>query len=533
MAKRKHRHRRQRPGVIGPALRPVAWSAMLGAAMTAVTVNPAYANPPALTYAEPALPNQVPDAGARPAPAGPVQLPGGAATTVPLSPGAVTVGLGPLAQRITDLEVEVSSLGEQLKQLTIDREQIQAEVRMLTEAWREAVAALHTAETAAETAAEDAYKRAVALPPGAVDSDLRGLGALSRLQQDRSTGSEDIEAQQLKRARETERAAYLAFTDANGRQADANTRFATLQSTFRQRERALLDLRQRNSSQLAAIEREREAREQRLGAGYLGSDSIAGMQAHPKAKKAVQFALAQLGEAYLWGAEGPNRWDCSGLMWGAYRSAGETLPRVSRDQYQATKSRQVSPNALLPGDLVFFSSSRTDASKIHHVGMYIGGGKMVHAPTTGDVVKISTVWWSRFYAATRVVGAVPVAPKPAPTTPGTNPTTPGSGTTTPTDPGPTTPDPGPSTPPDPGPTTPPDPGPTTPPDPGPTTPPDPGPTTPPDPGPTSPPDPGPTTPPDPPSAGATAPTEPPEDTEEPPGAAEATTQAPTGAARRP
>ena len=63
-------------------------------------------------------------------------------------------------------------------------------------------------------------------------------------------------------------------------------------------------------------------------------------------------------------------------------------------------------SALLPGDLIFFASGSSWQS-VHHVGMYLGGGKMVHAPTTGDVVKVSTVWWSRFYAATRVYGAVP------------------------------------------------------------------------------------------------------------------------------
>lgn len=473
MAKRKHRHQRQRDGVIGPALRPVAWSALLSAALAAAGVaTPAYAAPPlpVAAYAEPGAQDQVPDAGDRPQPAGLVRLPG--ATTSPTSPffpaPVVNTTLGPLALQITAAETALASVGEQLKQLAIEREEIQTDLATLADAWQEARTALSSAETRAKAAAEAAYKRAAELPPGAVGSDLHGLGALSRLQKESPTGSE-AEASQLKRAQEVERAAQLAHSDAETRQQDTAARYAALQTTFHQHEQALLTLRNDNSSQLTAIEREREAQEQRLGAGYSGGDTIAGLQAHPKAKQAVRFALAQLGESYVWGAEGPNTWDCSGLMWGAYRSAGLTLPRVSRAQYQATKTRTVSPNALLPGDLLFFSSSRTDASKIHHVGMYIGGGKMVHAPTTGDVVKISTVWWSRFYAATRVVGAVPApatppsqTPQPTPTTPSPTPTTPSPRPTNPASPRPTNPASPKPTPPATPPTTPtPTPGPTT------------------------------------------------------------------------
>jgi cell wall-associated NlpC family hydrolase len=428
MAKRKHR-RRQRDGVLGPALRPVAWSAALTAALAAVVPTPAQAEVLS-TYADP-LPDQVPDAGARPAPTGALQMPGGGTTTAVIPTAPVTSGLGPLAQQLVTAETEVATIGEQLKQVAIEREQIQAELATLRTAWEAAQEERRAAEKVAETAAEEAYKRAAELPPGAIGSDLHGLGAPARLQQQRP-GESETAARDLTRARETEEAAYLAYTDAVARQGVTDSRYTGLQTTYKQREQALVALRQRNSTQLAAIEREREAREQRLGAVYLNGASAAGMQAHEKAKRAVQFALAQLGEPYLWGAEGPNRWDCSGLMWAAYGSVGQTLPRVSRDQYQGTRTREVSPTALVPGDLLFFSSSRTDASKIHHVGMYIGGGKMVHAPTTGDVVKISTVWWSRFFAATRVVGAVR-APAAGPTTPA-SPTTPPS---TPAQPRPT------------------------------------------------------------------------------------------------
>ena len=161
--------------------------------------------------------------------------------------------------------------------------------------------------------------------------------------------------------------------------------------------------------QLIEIERQQEAAEQQIGAGYVSNQSISGMAAHPRALAAVRYALAQLGDPYKWSEEGPNQFDCSGLMWAAYRSPGADyfdLPRVSRDQYAATRGRTVPQSALLPGDLLFFASG-SSWTTIHHVGMYIGNGKMVQAPTTGDVVKISVVRWSRLYAATRVIGAVP------------------------------------------------------------------------------------------------------------------------------
>ncbi|MEV5713178.1 NlpC/P60 family protein [Amycolatopsis mediterranei] len=99
------------------------------------------------------------------------------------------------------------------------------------------------------------------------------------------------------------------------------------------------------------------------------------------AQAAVNAALSKLGSAYVYGATGPSTFDCSGLTRWAYGQAGITLPRTSREQ--STFGAAVPRDQLQPGDLVFFYSP------VSHVGMYIGDGKMVHAPDTGDVVKIS------------------------------------------------------------------------------------------------------------------------------------------------
>ncbi|RZU33574.1 NlpC/P60 family protein [Blastococcus saxobsidens] len=115
------------------------------------------------------------------------------------------------------------------------------------------------------------------------------------------------------------------------------------------------------------------------------------------AQIAVDAALAQRGKPYLWGGDGPGSFDCSGLTRFAFHAAGITLPRASRMQAQVGQS--VSRDQLRPGDLVFFYRP------ISHVGIYIGDGKMVHAPTSGDVVKISNVdSLGGFSGARRVAG---------------------------------------------------------------------------------------------------------------------------------
>ncbi|MFE6872490.1 NlpC/P60 family protein [Kitasatospora sp. NPDC057692] len=99
-----------------------------------------------------------------------------------------------------------------------------------------------------------------------------------------------------------------------------------------------------------------------------------------RAATIVQFAYSQLGKPYVWGATGPSGYDCSGLTGAAYRAAGVKLPRVSQDQWKA--GARIARGDLQPGDLVFFYDD------LHHVGLYIGGGKMIHAPRTGKNVEI-------------------------------------------------------------------------------------------------------------------------------------------------
>ncbi|WP_346012521.1 bifunctional lytic transglycosylase/C40 family peptidase [Streptomyces sp. SID3343] len=119
---------------------------------------------------------------------------------------------------------------------------------------------------------------------------------------------------------------------------------------------------------------------------------------------AVNWAQTKLGTPYLWGGEGSaadgGRFDCSGLTQAAYETVGITLPRVANDQWNA--GPHPSRDQLLPGDLVFFATDLSDPRSIHHVGMYVGNGQMLHAPYTGTVIKFGPMDRPDYIGATRV-----------------------------------------------------------------------------------------------------------------------------------
>jgi peptidoglycan DL-endopeptidase CwlO len=107
----------------------------------------------------------------------------------------------------------------------------------------------------------------------------------------------------------------------------------------------------------------------------------------------VAFAYDQLGDRYVYGASGPNAWDCSGLTQGAWAAAGVSLPHSSTAQYSS--GRKVSKSELQPGDLVFFYSP------ISHVGIYIGDGNMIHASNPSKPVAIAPIDYIPYSGAVR------------------------------------------------------------------------------------------------------------------------------------
>lgn len=122
-----------------------------------------------------------------------------------------------------------------------------------------------------------------------------------------------------------------------------------------------------------------------------------------KAQAIINLAKAQLGKPYVWGAEGPNAFDCSGLTYYVYGQNGVSLPRTAREQ--SNVGTTISQSQLQPGDLIF--SSTDGSGRVTHVGIYIGNGQMIHAPQEGDVVKVtnsnSSYWQSTFVTAKRVL----------------------------------------------------------------------------------------------------------------------------------
>jgi cell wall-associated NlpC family hydrolase len=109
-----------------------------------------------------------------------------------------------------------------------------------------------------------------------------------------------------------------------------------------------------------------------------------------KVDKAIAFAQAQLGEPYKWGGAGPGSWDCSGLVMKAWGAAGVSFPHSAGAQF--SQSKRVSVGSIQRGDLVFWSNG--SAKSIYHVAMYLGGGKMIHAPRPGRSVEIvSLTYW--------------------------------------------------------------------------------------------------------------------------------------------
>ncbi|WP_353943847.1 NlpC/P60 family protein [Streptomyces sp. HUAS MG91] len=141
-------------------------------------------------------------------------------------------------------------------------------------------------------------------------------------------------------------------------------------------------------NRLEKKERERlrkleEQAEQQAQTAWLSSGVLKEIdgRATPAGKKAVQFATAQLGKPYVWGAEGPKSYDCSGLTSQAWAAAGHGIPRTSQEQWKQLKHIDIQD--MRPGDLIIYHD---DAS---HVGMYIGDGAIIHAPRPGRTVTVA------------------------------------------------------------------------------------------------------------------------------------------------
>ena len=143
-------------------------------------------------------------------------------------------------------------------------------------------------------------------------------------------------------------------------------------------ESLLSKLKKEDRERLARLAEQEEDADQK--SSLAAAKALSGVSG--RSGKALQYALKQIGDRYVFGADGMTTWDCSGLTMRAFQNAGVSLPHSSRAQYNYGKS--VKRSDLKPGDLVFFGRP------ISHVGIYLGNGKMVHAPRSGSRVKVAS-----------------------------------------------------------------------------------------------------------------------------------------------
>jgi cell wall-associated NlpC family hydrolase len=153
---------------------------------------------------------------------------------------------------------------------------------------------------------------------------------------------------------------------------------AVAQDKLKKAEAILAKLKKEDRERLAKLAQQQEDADQ--ASSLAQAKALSGISG--RAGLAIKFATKQIGDRYVFGADGMTYWDCSGLTMRAYQSAGVNLPHSSAAQSRMGKS--VPFNQKKPGDLVFFGRP------VSHVGIYIGGGKMVHAPRSGSRVKIAS-----------------------------------------------------------------------------------------------------------------------------------------------
>lgn len=286
----------------------------------------------------------------------------------PVSPARAEPSASELTQQINKSSVELEKIVEAYNALNEDIKSSKAAIATLNA--RLGPLEQQVAEQRAEVAeiASRAYKTgglsaAAALLSGGGANDLASrLGALNQL------------------AREQDR--RIAALNDNQRRYAAEK--ATLDATLARQNAQLKQLAaskkkiERDLARLYALRRAAYGSATTAGSRYTGKiPEISG-----NAGKAVRYAYNAIGKPYVWAGEGPDGYDCSGLTLAAWRAAGKSLPHNAARQWKVVA--HISRDALKPGDLVFYRN-------LGHVALYVGDGKVIHAPSAGDHVKLASV----------------------------------------------------------------------------------------------------------------------------------------------
>ncbi|MBN1172750.1 MAG: C40 family peptidase [Micromonosporaceae bacterium] len=217
-----------------------------------------------------------------------------------------------------------------------------------------------------------------------VTAAYRGSGNLRTVSIILGAGSADGLLDQMTTLKHITRSQQRDIASYNQLRADLeqeNDRYATLMADQTTQQRQLAD----RKTTIEGNIRDLETLKRKVSTPPVSSDVSRGTKTPAvsgAAGKAVSFAYAQLGKPYVWGADGPSGYDCSGLTMAAWSRAGVSLPHNAKQQWG--KVAHIQRGSLQPGDLVFYRS-------LGHVGIYVGNGNIIHAPHTGDVVRVADV----------------------------------------------------------------------------------------------------------------------------------------------
>ncbi|MGA8112152.1 MAG: NlpC/P60 family protein [Actinocatenispora sp.] len=295
-----------------------------------------------------------------------------AALAAALVPGAVSHAApssSDLTKQIKQQSTKFDKLVEAYNKVTEERKDTQAKIKSLNAKIRTLTDDVATGRKQVGELAAEAYRGGTAsawnsLLDGAGGNMVNGIATLDRIGAHRSA--------QLKRLV----AAGKKLNARRGELADASAAQARQQKDLAGKKSSISD----DIAHLKVLRKKAYGREQETAdaAGSAGPPPpVSG-----RAGTVVRFAYAQLGKPYVWAADGPDSYDCSGLTLAAWRQVGVNLPHLASAQYNQIP--HVTRSQAQPGDLVFYED-------LGHVAVYIGGGRVIHAPTFGEVVKVSSI----------------------------------------------------------------------------------------------------------------------------------------------
>ncbi len=307
---------------------------------------------------------------------------------IPSSPAQAEPDIDDVSVRVDTLYHEAEQASERYNDAAIELKQLKKDLRSLQADESRQDESLDGTRDEVRVALLRQYsgtsfsafsKVASAADPGAFLAQMSTASSFQRIQKrmlsDYQTG---IKALSLRSLATQARLDQVAATER-----ELGDEKATIQAKYDDAKKLLGDLK----------EKERQAVLSRSADRTAAPATVSNVPASGRAGAAVAYAMAQVGDAYVYGAAGPSAFDCSGLTMMAWRQAGVSLPHSSSAQYSS--GTHVAAGDLRPGDLVFYYSP------ISHVGMYIGNGMIVHAANPGSGVTTAPLYSMPYVGAVR------------------------------------------------------------------------------------------------------------------------------------